>query len=107
MTTPYDKRKKVWHMAFPLVLVIGVVFFCIQLLLCFKSRRKWIRLAPTAMVCVAEAVGWAVYFLTRDSDLHLVLSVYILAVIGLVWLTALVFAWSIYALVKYIQKRRN
>ena len=35
------------------ILIISVVLLCIQLLLCFKTKKKWIRFLPSALFLTA------------------------------------------------------
>ena len=92
-------------MVLPLVLVTSIVLFAIQLLLCFRCRRKWLRLAPVVTACAVKGICLPVFFLTRDSMLNQLFGAYILAMIVLHWLAAMALAWAVYGIVKTVQKR--
>ena len=96
-------------MFLPFALVIAIVLFVAQLILCFKGKNNWIKLSIFTIGVVSEGILWLCFLASPDPmmDRGLAFTAYILAAVGLVWIAALVFAWCVYGVVCVIRRRRN
>ena len=78
-----------------------VLGFLIQLLICFRFKKAWIRMMPLFVTMGCMAVNAGLYL--ANSDLyHLVCMV----LWGLILLVS-ESAWVVYALVKLVKKVKN
>lgn len=96
-------------MVLPLVLVITIVLFIMQLCLCLRGKRSWLRLLPVYLMGGFELLCVFCFFLGKALELELSLSfpAFLLGYIGCYWALALVLAWAVYGIVKIIQKSRK
>ena len=82
----------------PAVLIVLPV----QLLLCFKAKRRWGKLLPTILFAVLTPVFYAVALMVHDWSAFVYL---ILAVLSGVLLLFSGLAWGIWGIVKLVRKK--
>lgn len=96
-------------MILPLVLVIAIVIFAVQILLCFRVKHPWRKPLLVYLTGGYELLCVLGFFLGKVMEQEEMLSftAFILGYIGCYWAAAAVLAWIIYGIVKTIQKRRK
>lgn len=82
----------------PAVLIVLPV----QLLLCFKAKRRWVKLLPTILFAVLTPALYAVALMVHDWSAFVYL---ILAVFSGVLLLFSGLAWGIWGIVKLVRKK--
>ena len=76
----------------------------LQVFLCLKVKKLWIRLIPTAILFVSTVVFTVLLFLSEGWD---ALGYLLLALFAALFLGASVLGWLTYAIVKAVRTRRN
>lgn len=96
-------------MILPVVLVIAIALFFVQLFCCIKVKHPVLRLLPVYLSGGFELLCIAGFFLGKllTLEMSLTFPAFILGYIGCYWCAGAVLAWGIHSLVKTIQKRRK
>lgn len=100
-------------MIFPFVFVLIAAVFFIQLLLCGKSKRLWVKLIPTALIALGElacVAGYAVSVHMEQAGEDIYGAAFAALIYGfllLFLLAADAAAWAVSAIVRFAQKRKN
>ena len=102
-------------MFFVLTMVIAAAICILQLLLCFRGRKKWLKCLPGGLLIVFELVCWGMYWLARTEILVEIHSIemgfagVVFGMMGLYWAGGIVLAWLIYGVGKLLKRtfRRN
>lgn len=95
-------------MVFPFIMVLACVCFGLQLIFCFKAKRRWVRFAPVLVTALADLLCWGLYLGGAYAEVYgAAFAFYIYGIVLLMILGAELAALGIYILVKYIQKRRK
>lgn len=87
--------------------------FGIQLLFCFLTRKRWVRWLPTVTIFIGVTVcgaAFAVCVWMEEAGKGIyggAFAAYLYGLILLVALTGALGAWLVWAVVRYIQKRRK
>jgi len=92
-------------MALPVVIILGLIVFVGQIMLCFRTRKTHLRAIP-AMAMVALMVLCAVVYAfgsrVYGASFAAVIEVVILAIL----LVVDAFGWLTYCIIRFIQKVR-
>ena len=88
-----------------LVVSVILVTFAVQLLLCFRSERRWIKFLPLIMIAVGEFVCAVGYFLF-DHIYGVAFAAVIYAIVLLIVLCGDAVVWLIYHIVRKAQKTK-
>ena len=100
-------------MLFSFVFVLMAVVFLVQLLLCLKARKLWIRLSLPVLLGLAELTCLSVYVASilmeqTGKDLYGAGYAAVVYAILLAYLAALdAVAWIIWAVIRFIQNRKK
>lgn len=95
-------------MVFPVIILFLCVLFCLQLVFCFKAERRWIRCGLLFMTALGDLACWILYAAGGFSEIFgAAFAFYIYGMVLTLALGAELLAWILYAVVKYIQKRRK
>lgn len=83
--------------------ILFVIAFCLQLFLCMKLRKVWIKLLPTMAALLFSVLCFLAYGISgRTNWAYLILMVPFLTALG-----ADILAWIIYGIVELIVKRKK
>ena len=88
-------------MYFPVAIVIALVIFGVQLLLCIRCKNV-LRFSVIGVLTALEVVLWGYFFLIRPG-----FYAYLLGLLGIFWVAGAVLAWMVYGIVQLVQKRRK
>lgn len=96
-------------MVLPLVLIIAIGIFLLQLLMFFRVKHPVWKLIPVYFMGGYELLCVLVFFLGKvlEKEASLSFPAFILGYIGCYWAAGAVLAWAVSSLVKTIQKRRK
>lgn len=86
-----------------LIVAACIVAFVIQLLLCLRSRRVWVRLIPTVLSVLVAAVFFGMIYLFEGWD---AIGYLLLAIIACFPAATCIFAWLIFGIVCIFRKKR-
>ena len=86
------------------VLLSFVVYFSVQLLLCFKVKNRWLRLLPLFVAAIALLVFAVLAFLFDDWDR---LGFVLLAIFAAILLLSCVLALAAFWLIRRICRHKN
>lgn len=100
-------------MIFSLAFVLMAVIFFLQLLLCRKGKRLWIRLIPLMLIVLGEIACVTAYALSVHMEqagkdvFGAAFAAVIYGILLLYLLAADALAWAVSAIVRFVQKRKN
>ena len=92
-----------------IAVVLGVALLAVQLTMCLKCKRLWMKLSPMLLLGAGELACWSVIWLSGYVTMPYgtAFSAYIYAMLFLLFLGSDVFAWAVYGIVQLVQKRRK
>lgn len=95
-------------MALPLVLILGMMIFVFQLMLCLKSRKRWCRVFPLVLMLVGQLLCAGVILLEKyillPDGASFAASIY--AILLLLFTAVDLLAWLCYRLGKWFRRIR-
>ena len=86
------------------LVIVGVLVLLLQILLCLKVKKLWIRLIPAVVFFALTVVFTVLLFVSEGWD---AIGYLLLAIFFAVFLAASVVGWVIAAIVKAIMARKN
>ena len=86
------------------VCLIATLLFALQLFLCFKVKRIWLRILPTIIAFATTVVFSAMIFITDGWD---AIGYLILALCAAIMTAVTALALIIYAIITAIRKRKG
>jgi len=98
---------------FVMTIVMVLLTFLVQLVLCLSAKKRWVRILPVILVSVLDLIGWGLYALAVTEAFGEIYSIemgftgFIFGIMGLYLVGGAVAAWGVFAVVKFIQKRRK
>lgn len=85
-----------------LIVIAACIFlFVVQLLLCFLSRRVFVRLIPTILAILCAGISFAMVFLSSGWD---AIGYLLVAIVSCFPLATCILAWIIFFVVWVIKK---
>ncbi len=87
-----------------IVVAACLVAFVVQLLLCLRSRRVWVRLIPVVLSVLVAAVFFGMIYLSEGWD---VIGYLLLAIIASFPAATCVFAWLVFGIICIFRKKRT
>ena len=84
--------------------IVSLLFFTLQLVLCFRVKRLLFRLLPVLVLSLAAAVFFLLIFFTDDWDR---IGFFLLAVWTLVVLAFCALAWLLQKIISRMKKEKN
>lgn len=95
-------------MFLPIVLILGIVLFAMQLMICLKGKTLWRKLIPVILMTLGDLACWSIVWFSEHITLPYGASfaAYIYALILLMLLGFLILAWLVYGFINAIQKRK-
>ena len=96
----------IWDIDITTLMAVGAVFLVIpvQLLLCAKGKKTWIKRLPSIVLAVTTAVFFIMMYTARDWD---AIGYAILGVFSGVLLIVSGFAWGVWFIIRKVKKRKN
>lgn len=93
-----------------IAVTMAAVLFLLQLILCVKARKKWVRFLPGILTVAFELLCWGMYLLARMKILEEIRSIEIgfagavLGMLGLGWIVSILAAWLLYGVGKLLYR---
>lgn len=84
-------------------IVVWLIIFAVQLLLCAKGKKLFVRLLPLALIAAAMIGCVAAYILSGYTNWAFLILLMLLGVL----LTAPASAWLLWGLIKLLKKAEN
>lgn len=93
-------------MSIPMVIFLVCAVIAVQVWVCMKTSRLLLRMLPAVVLTLVEVVLWMIFLFSADSGTA-AFAVVIYSVVLMILLLADLLGWGIYALVKFVQKKKE
>lgn len=97
-------------MYFLFMILISVLAFAVQLILCIKTRSRLMKCLPGIAVLIYEMVCWGIYWLARLEILGKIRTIelgfacMVLGFMGLLWMGGIFLGWFLWGTGKWLYR---